>query len=243
MTKPASKPPVAQVPKQPIKIAITNPLTLDCGSSTDSGVALSNKSEKDSESVVDLCSPTVPVLSPKEKPAPPPCQFSPKSLVLEKIKIVVDDEVANVPQSTPIKTAPPNIDTEFQTASLPECAKSPILSQPKTIRFPALNGTHYRFGRNGFRKSADGRLYGQCYWQGCSEKFDTSSKLLTHMQMNHVNTQEGPFACQWDGCKVHNKESCSRRWLERHVCSHVGKKPFPCIVAGCGMRFGSQVSV
>lgn len=63
------------------------------------------------------------------------------------------------------------------------------------------------------------------------------------MQTLHVNTQTGPFSCLWVGCKVYNKESCSRRWLERHVLSHGGSKQFKCIVEGCGLRFGSQLAL
>lgn len=131
----------------------------------------------------------------------------------------------------------PNIETEFHTASLPECAKSPILSQPKTIRFPAAGGS-----RGGIRRS-DGRIIGVCYWDHCNEKYDTSSKLLDHLQLEHVNLQTGPFMCQWSACKVHGRESCSRKWLERHVLSHGGTKQFKCIVDGCGLRFGSQVFI
>lgn len=126
----------------------------------------------------------------------------------------------------------------LQSPPPPDCAKSPILSQPKTIRFPAASGTQSR--GSGVRKS-DGRLVGVCYWDDCTERYDTSSKLLDHLQTQHVNAQTGPFACEWSGCKVHGRESCSRRWLERHVLSHGGTKPFKCIVDGCGLRFGSQV--
>jgi hypothetical protein len=40
---------------------------------------------------------------------------------------------------------------------------------------------------------------------------------------------------------VYARTSCSRSWLERHVLSHGGNKPFRCIVDGCGQRFSSQV--
>lgn len=127
------------------------------------------------------------------------------------------------------------VDTQLaETASktLPKCAISPILSQPKTIRFPAGAGAGGKGGK---------RHDGVCYWDKCNKKHDSNSKLLDHMQTHHVNTQTGPFACLWVGCKVYNKESCSRRWLERHVLSHGGSKQFKCIVEGCGLRFGSQV--
>lgn len=122
---------------------------------------------------------------------------------------------------------------ESASKVLPKCAISPILSQPKTIRFPAGAGA----GGKGAK-----RHDGVCYWDKCNKKHESNSKLLDHMQTHHVNTQTGPFACLWVGCKVYNKESCSRRWLERHVLSHGGSKQFKCIVEGCGLRFGSQVS-
>lgn len=49
------------------------------------------------------------------------------------------------------------------------------------------------------------------------------------------------FICLWTGCKVFGKPSCSRTWLERHVLSHGGNKPYKCIVDNCGQRFSSQV--
>ncbi|KAK3878498.1 hypothetical protein Pcinc_016874 [Petrolisthes cinctipes] len=48
------------------------------------------------------------------------------------------------------------------------------------------------------------------------------------------------FRCLWVGCKVYDKASCSVSWLERHVLTHGGHKPFKCIVDGCGQRFTSQ---
>lgn len=49
------------------------------------------------------------------------------------------------------------------------------------------------------------------------------------------------FRCLWVGCKVYDKASCSVSWLERHVLTHGGHKPFKCIVDGCGQRFASEV--
>lgn len=187
-----------------------------------------------------LCSPTVPSLSPQPQ-SPPPCLPSPKSLVLEKIQQKKREDLEimiDIRKPVIDYLRPAIVDTEFQTASLPECAKSPILSQPKTIRFPAIGTNGVRLG---IRKS-DGRIIGVCYWDECNAKYDTSSKLLDHLQTQHVNSQTGPFTCQWSGCKVHGRESCSRRWLERHVLSHGGSKQFKCIVDGCGLRFGSQVN-
>lgn len=126
----------------------------------------------------------------------------------------------------------PEIDTTLNgDASLPESSKSPILSQPKTIRFPA----------NRSRMANDSRTAGCCYWDDCNENCETSSNLLDHLQTTHVNPQAAPFSCRWANCKVHGRESCSRKWLERHVLSHGGSKLFKCIFEKCRMRFGSQV--
>lgn len=127
-----------------------------------------------------------------------------------------------------------------------QCAKSPILSQPKTIRFPPVNGkvTVWKSSTKG-KGTCCVRITknGMCNWENCSQKFDTNSELLDHLQQQHVNQQEGPFICSWGDCKVNGRESCSKRWLERHVLLHVGRgtKPFKCIVDRCGMRFSTQV--
>lgn len=63
--------------------------------------------------------------------------------------------------------------------------------------------------------------------------------------MKHVNSQSycETFVCLWSDCKVFNKSSCSRSWLERHVLSHSGSKPLQCIVQKCRQRFSSQVTI
>ncbi|XP_029054977.2 probable serine/threonine-protein kinase DDB_G0282963 [Osmia bicornis bicornis] len=113
---------------------------------------------------------------------------------------------------------------------------SPILSAPTTIRFPA---------REPGKDRQQGTDSGVCRWDKCEESFESSSGLLEHLQAAHINTQTGGdnFVCQWQGCKVQGRSSCSRRWLERHVLSHGGNKPFRCIVDGCGSRFSSQTAL
>ncbi|KAI4472499.1 hypothetical protein M0802_016763, partial [Mischocyttarus mexicanus] len=108
---------------------------------------------------------------------------------------------------------------------------SPILSAPTTIRFPPRKPDN--------KNQHDS---GDCRWDKCEATFESSTGLLEHLQVAHINTQTGGdnFVCHWSGCKVHGRTSCSRRWLERHVLSHGGNKPFRCIVDGCGSRFSSQ---
>lgn len=83
-----------------------------------------------------------------------------------------------------------------------------------------------------------------CRWSECSEQMD-SGLLMQHLCEGHVHPQaQGKsYVCKWEGCKVYNKPSCNKSWLERHILSHSGDKPFCCIVDGCGMRFVSQFSL
>ncbi|XP_063991874.1 zinc finger protein jing homolog [Diachasmimorpha longicaudata] len=112
-------------------------------------------------------------------------------------------------------------------------SSSPILTAPTTIRFPA---------RAPAKSSSQTNDSGVCRWDKCNANFECSGLLLEHLQVAHINTQTGGdnFVCHWQGCKVKGRTSCSRRWLERHVLSHGGNKPFRCIVDGCGSRFSSQ---
>lgn len=113
--------------------------------------------------------------------------------------------------------------------------KSPILSVPKSIRFPARSVTKPQV-----EPQVDEVV--SCLWTDCTLRFNCDSSLLEHLQGEHVNSQKtDSFVCHWVGCKVYGRSSCSRSWLERHVLSHGGNKPFRCIVDGCGMRFSSQL--
>nr|CAD7261990.1 unnamed protein product [Timema shepardi] len=119
---------------------------------------------------------------------------------------------------------------------------SPILSTPRTIRFPAAQ----RGDAAGGHRQRDGSLPEQldgivCKWDSCNNCFDTSTGLLDHLQAKHVNPQVPGehYVCLWVGCKVYDHMSCSRSWLERHVLSHGGKEVHSCIIKGC--EFSSQV--
>nr|XP_015834894.1 PREDICTED: zinc finger protein jing homolog isoform X2 [Tribolium castaneum] len=121
--------------------------------------------------------------------------------------------------------------------------KSPILSQPKTIRFPPAKQEVKEEGKD--NKTTHSQESGLCRWAECSAQFDTSGALLEHLQIKHVISQatQEQYVCLWLGCKVHGRTSCSRSWLERHVLAHAGTKPFRCIVDGCGQRFNSQLTL
>ncbi|XP_050450322.1 uncharacterized protein LOC126850901 isoform X2 [Cataglyphis hispanica] len=137
-------------------------------------------------------------------------------------------------QPTPIDED--DVDEEDSRSSESKPSLSPILSAPTTIRFPA------RAPEKDRPQATDS---GICRWDKCEASFDSVSGLLEHLQAAHINTQTGGdnFVCHWQGCKVQGRTSCSRRWLERHVLSHGGNKPFRCIVDGCGCRFSSQTAL
>lgn len=63
-----------------------------------------------------------------------------------------------------------------------EPQKSPILSQPKTIRFPAKQSMEQKEQRTEISDS------GVCRWQECEAQFDTSGALLEHLQVSIFNT-------------------------------------------------------
>ncbi|XP_075212413.1 uncharacterized protein LOC142319252 [Lycorma delicatula] len=184
--------------------------TLTCSSSSSSSSSASSLSSSSSS----LSSSSSSITSSEEIP----------SLVLS-----ANDNVGEEPMG-PLSVSVS--EQSVSNSSLP--MPSPILSTPRTIRFPV---------RNGWKGHMCHLSDIVCRWNGCEDSFSTSSALIEHLQVKHVNTQSlsETFVCLWIGCKVYEKTSCSRSWLERHVLSHGGNKPYRCIVDGCGQRFSSQI--
>ncbi|XP_016125774.1 zinc finger protein AEBP2 isoform X2 [Sinocyclocheilus grahami] len=80
-----------------------------------------------------------------------------------------------------------------------------------------------------------------CCWDQCHMLFNNSPDLAEHIRGVHVDGQRGGvFVCHWKGCKVYNTPSTSQSWLQRHMLSHSGDKPFKCVVGGCNATFASQ---
>ncbi|KAM4569160.1 zinc finger protein aebp2-like [Odontesthes bonariensis] len=80
-----------------------------------------------------------------------------------------------------------------------------------------------------------------CCWDHCQVLFSNSPDLAEHIRATHVDGQRGGvFVCLWKGCKVYNTPSTSQSWLQRHMLSHSGDKPFKCVVGGCNATFASQ---
>ena len=110
-------------------------------------------------------------------------------------------------------------------------------------RFFKNNGAHGGQQQNTSSSTTKDKVI--CQWQQCSHNISVDA-LSEHINSEHIHSQIRPgadeesFVCMWDGCKVYNKPSTSRTWLEKHVICHLGVKPFRCIVAQCRMRFASQ---
>ncbi|XP_070785193.1 zinc finger protein AEBP2 [Enoplosus armatus] len=80
-----------------------------------------------------------------------------------------------------------------------------------------------------------------CCWDHCQLLFPSSPDLAEHIRATHVDGQRGGvFVCLWKGCKVYNTPSTSQSWLQRHMLTHSGDKPFKCVVGGCNATFASQ---
>ncbi|XP_053742180.1 zinc finger protein aebp2-like isoform X1 [Synchiropus splendidus] len=80
-----------------------------------------------------------------------------------------------------------------------------------------------------------------CCWDLCPQYFNSSPDLAEHIRGIHVDGQRGGvFVCLWKGCKVYNTPSTSQSWLQRHMLTHSGDKPFKCVVGGCTASFASQ---
>ncbi|KAM4554293.1 zinc finger protein aebp2-like isoform 1-T1 [Fundulus diaphanus] len=96
-------------------------------------------------------------------------------------------------------------------------------------------------GQSSARSSATKTMAYTCCWDLCPHCFNSSPDLAEHIRGIHVDGQRGGvFVCLWKGCKVYNTPSTSQSWLQRHMLTHSGDKPFKCVVGGCNASFASQ---
>lgn len=153
--------------------------------------------------------------------------------------------VAHVEPSVVASQQP--VDVAAQTSS----PSHPISANP--IRFPIdeTNAT-----KNDASSTSSTSLSSTCdvacLWENCDADLTSGGQsLLEHIQSAHVSCQASAslsagnerYVCRWQGCKVQGRTSSSRAWLERHVLTHGGSKPFRCIVDTCHQRFNSQVAL
>ncbi|CAH2278580.1 zinc finger AEBP2 isoform X1 [Pelobates cultripes] len=94
---------------------------------------------------------------------------------------------------------------------------------------------------HGLPASSSKSISYNCLWDQCQTCFSSSPDLAEHIRSIHVDGQRGGvFVCFWKGCKVYNTPSTSQSWLQRHMLTHSGDKPFKCVVGGCNASFASQ---
>ncbi|XP_024859451.1 zinc finger protein aebp2 isoform X2 [Kryptolebias marmoratus] len=126
------------------------------------------------------------------------------------------------------------LDSEDSTSSSTLMDMESIVSSGRST--PAMLN-----GQSSARSSAAKTLAYPCCWDLCPQCFNSSPDLAEHIRGIHVDGQRGGvFVCLWKGCKVYNTPSTSQSWLQRHMLTHSGDKPFKCVVGGCNASFASQ---
>uniref|UniRef100_A0A1A8LD19 AE binding protein 2 n=1 Tax=Nothobranchius pienaari TaxID=704102 RepID=A0A1A8LD19_9TELE len=126
------------------------------------------------------------------------------------------------------------LDSEDSTSSSTLMDMESIVSSGRST--PALLN-----GQSSARSSATKTMAYPCCWDLCPQCFSSSPDLAEHIRGIHVDGQRGGvFVCLWKGCKVYNTPSTSQSWLQRHMLTHSGDKPFKCVVGGCNASFASQ---
>lgn len=112
------------------------------------------------------------------------------------------------------------------------------ISISATAPSPAISPVGSPAGKGEVTPSKEAPAQVECQWKGCEE---VTSEIMDHIRACHVSSQNGKEkVCLWKGCKVYDKPSRSKSWLDQHILTHSGDKPFRCIVDGCGIRFTSQ---
>ncbi|XP_076340620.1 uncharacterized protein LOC143241044 isoform X1 [Tachypleus tridentatus] len=133
--------------------------------------------------------------------------------------------------------------SHYSSSSQGLCASSPSCQSPVAASLCcSQSSTATSSTSSQSTASSQAQLILACKWLNCVTEVDCPSELVDHIRITHVDTQKNGenFTCLWKGCKVYNRPSCSLSWLQRHMLTHGGNKPFKCIVDGCGQRFTSQ---
>ncbi|XP_025850927.1 zinc finger protein AEBP2 isoform X4 [Vulpes vulpes] len=127
----------------------------------------------------------------------------------------------------------------YSPEGTPYCISSTIMDVDSTIS--SGRSTPAMMNGQGSTTSSSKNIAYNCCWDQCQACFNSSPDLADHIRSIHVDGQRGGvFVCLWKGCKVYNTPSTSQSWLQRHMLTHSGDKPFKCVVGGCNASFASQ---
>lgn len=119
---------------------------------------------------VDTAVPTVPTIRPKSPPEILKSPASPKECKEVSSSSSSSDSGVSVKDLLSISVT---------STEEVEQQKSPILSQPKTIRFPAK-----QISNEAQKERRSDTNDGLCRWSECQAQFDTSGALLEHLQVS-----------------------------------------------------------
>lgn len=121
------------------------------------------------------------------------------TVVIKNSSRIESESVVKSSSRVESSVSPPDSDSGISSSHLEVCVsesatvvkeepqKSPILSQPKTIRFPAKerSSSECKDSSQQSLHSTDSCL---CQWEDCHSQFDTSGALLEHLQVSPTFT-------------------------------------------------------
>ena len=118
---------------------------------------------------------------------------------------------------------------------------SPTIASQETFQSVHANSRECKRANGQSSKSSESSSM-VCNWVNCDAKLNDAMELKTHVKEVHVKTMAASdlFFCFWKGCKVYNKPSSSYNWLVKHVNTHVGIRPFQCVIEPCSLSFASH---
>lgn len=137
---------------------------------------------------VETAVPTVLTTKPKIEKTPtiiassttsvPSKQITTMQTSLSPSKSRTEDQLPSQPDSDSGISTKDVLEISVSQSVSVESQKSPILSQPKTIRFPAKQQDN---SQKEHRAHSNDKIY--CRWDNCHTHFDTSGALLEHLQV------------------------------------------------------------
>jgi len=71
----------------------------------------------------------------------------------------------------------------------------------------------------------------RCRWRDCGVMFESQSKLVQHVNSEHIQKNKKDCTCYWEDCNREEKPFKAMYMLVVHVRRHTGEKPHKCHVS------------